>query len=162
MKQLNVTWIWFWFNMEFDVGKFSCICQAYKLCTNLNSLAFIIGCLVSFRALYTERTRSSKQVELRKRQQQAMEHIRSKPSGLRGKAQALQDVLLTTFHEWEDTTRIGDDVVFVRPHSAGTVDMDSEPGYVWSEPYDHVHGGADSARTLAAKEASTQHEAHVC
>lgn len=25
MKQLNVTWIWFWFNVEFVVGKLSCI-----------------------------------------------------------------------------------------------------------------------------------------
>jgi hypothetical protein len=23
MKQMNVTWIWFWFNIEFDVGTYS-------------------------------------------------------------------------------------------------------------------------------------------
>ncbi|KAI7784409.1 hypothetical protein LA080_009908 [Diaporthe eres] len=97
MKQLNVTWIWFWFNIEFDV-------------------AFTIGCLVSFRALYTDKGASAKRAKLRERQKQAVEYTPSeytpskptvggsKCSGLRVKTQALQNVLLTTFQEWEDTT----------------------------------------------------------
>ncbi|KAL2277143.1 hypothetical protein FJTKL_00158 [Diaporthe vaccinii] len=150
MKQLNVTWIWFWFNIEFDV-------------------AFTIGCLVSFRALYTDKGASAKRAKLRERQKQAVEYTPSeytpskptvggsKCSGLRVKTQALQNVLLTTFQEWEDTTSMDDEVLILPSKFAGirTVYFDG-----WSGPYNSAHTGADSARTLEAKEPSR--EAHVC
>lgn len=158
MKQLNITWIWFWFNIEFIVGKLSCISHSHKLRTNEHSAAFTIGCLVSFRALYTERVGSSKQAKLRERQQQAADHVRSKPRGLR-KAQALHDVLLTTFQEWEDTTRVGDDALLLHGQSTGVRTMDFERGDVWTGSYNSAHGGADSVRTLKAKEPSIQERA---
>ncbi|KAL1845875.1 hypothetical protein Daus18300_014421 [Diaporthe australafricana] len=119
MKQLNITWIWFWFNIEFDVC-------------------------------------SSKQAKLRERQQQAASPIKSKPTGLRGKAQALHDALVTTFQDWEDTTRVSADVLLLPQQTSGIMTMDFERGDVWNGPYNSARGGADSARTLEVKEASTQ------
>lgn len=103
--------------------------------------------------------------KLRERQKQAVEYAPSKPtgskpSGFRAKAQALQDVLLTTFQEWEDTTHVDDDALLLPSQSTGIRTVDFGRGGGWSGPYNSAHSGADSARTLEAKEASSQ--AHVC
>lgn len=135
--------------------------------TNGRPLAFTIGCLVSFRALYTDRGASTKRAKLRERQRQAAAYTpskptagESKPSGFRAKAHAWQDVLLTTFQDWEDTTHVDDDVMLLPSESSGIRTMEFERGGGWGGPYNSAHSGADSARTLKAKEPSSQ--AQVC
>lgn len=157
MKQLNITWIWFWFNIEFIVGKLSSIHHLHQLHTNDILVAFTVGCLVSFRALYTERSGSSKQAKLRERQQQAAMYAMPRPRGLL-KVQALQDTLLTTFQDWEDTTRVDDDPLLLG-RSTGVRTTDVERGEIWTGPSNSAHGGADSVQTLEAKEPSTQSRA---
>ena len=140
-----------------------------KLLTNGYPLAFTIGCLVSFRALYTDRRASAKRAKLRERQKQAVDYTPAKPtgskpiSGFRAKAQAIHNVLLTTFQEWEDTTHEDDAVILLPSQSTGIMTVDFERRGGWSGPYtayNSAHSGADSAGTLEAKEASSQ--AHVC
>lgn len=171
MKQMNVTWIWFWFDIEFVVGTHPQASfdrdNSRKSITNERPLAFTIGCLVSFRALFTDRGASAKRAKLRERQRQAAACTPSKPTaaspkpkGLRAKAQAWQDVLLTTFQEWEDTMHVDDDVILVPSESSGFRTVNFERGGGWGGPYYSAHSGADSARTLEVKEASSQ--AQVC
>lgn len=171
MKQLNVTWIWFWFDIEFVVGMYLFanlfdLDNSRKSIINGRPLAFTIGCLVSFRALYTDRGASARRAKLRERQRQALActpskptagESKPKPNGFRAKAQAWQDVLLTTFQEWEDTIHVDGDVILLPSDSSGLRTMDFERGGGWGGPH---YSAADSARTLEVKEASSQ--AQVC
>lgn len=172
MKQLNVTWIWFWFDIEFVVGMYSRASLILTLhgsqsLTNGRPLAFTIGCLVSFRALFTDRGASAKRAKLRARQRQAAACTpskptagESKPNGIRAKVQAWQDVLLTTFQEWEDTIHVDEDVILLPSESSGFRTMKFGHGGGWGALQYSAHSGADSARTLEVKEASSQ--AQVC
>lgn len=110
MKQMNITWIWFWFNIEFVV-------------------AFTIGCLVSFRSLYTQKDNSIREAEVRERQRAAAVGSFSKPKGLRARARLLHDELLTTFQSWEGTTRFSDDRFSLPVPPTGRMSVDFEHDY---------------------------------
>lgn len=139
-----------------------------KSITNGRPIAFTIGCLVSFRALFTDRGASAKRAKkLRERQRQAVAYTPSKPTagesnptGFRAKAQAWQDVLLTTFQEWEDTIHVDGDVILLPSESSGLRTMSFERGGGWGGPYYSAHEDANSSRTLEVKKASSQ--AQVC
>ncbi|KAM0817185.1 putative glycoside hydrolase family 31 [Seiridium cardinale] len=140
MKQLNITWIWFWFNVEFIV-------------------AFTIGCLVSFRTLFTQRQNNAREVRARNYQHMAKNSSRGKPKGLRAKARAWHDDLVTTFMTWEDTTRVTNGEVSLLPTfpaATGHLGIDFEGSHGWEI---HPKSGSirsDSMQGLTVRDSTSQ------
>ncbi|XDG02162.1 hypothetical protein ABKA04_001777 [Annulohypoxylon sp. FPYF3050] len=115
VKQINMLWLWFWFNVEFIV-------------------AFTIGCLGSLRALFTQKSSATKDAAVRERQRRAALHDVSKPKGLRARARLLTDDLLTTVRTWEDPKGINEDVSELPHPPSGRLSVDFQRGEAWSEP----------------------------
>ncbi|KAI0806445.1 hypothetical protein GGR55DRAFT_652686 [Xylaria sp. FL0064] len=107
-KQLNITWIWFWFNIEFIV-------------------AFTVGCLVSFRALFGRNGVSSQVTDMEERRRRAALRVRSKSGGPpRGRVQQWQDRLISTLATWEATTVDGQDEIGISRPDTGKTCLDLE------------------------------------
>ncbi|KAI0106535.1 hypothetical protein F4776DRAFT_668328 [Hypoxylon sp. NC0597] len=136
MKQINITWIWFWFNIEFVV-------------------AFTIGCLVSFRALFAQKASAAKDAAVRERQRREALPGISTPKGLRARARLLRDDLITTLMTWEATTRIDEDV-FELPHPpVGRLSVDFQQDETWSKP-STSHKRSDSLQASTLREVDDQ------
>ncbi|KAI1758902.1 hypothetical protein GGR53DRAFT_524296 [Hypoxylon sp. FL1150] len=127
IKQINVTWIWFWFDVEFVV-------------------AFTIGCLVSFRALYAQKSSSAQE-----RQHRAALNYGSKPKGLRARARLLRDDLITTLMTWEATTGANEDRFELPRPPTGRLSVDFQQGETWSKP-STSHKHSDSLQASNAQE----------
>ncbi|KAI1439196.1 hypothetical protein GGR50DRAFT_690546 [Xylaria sp. CBS 124048] len=136
-QQLNITWIWFWFNIEFIV-------------------AFTVGCLTSFRALF-----GLKRSEDERRRKYALRPRTksSDPRGLRAKARRLQEQLTITFMTWEATTMDGDEDEFnlPRPPTAKmSIDFERGDGHDGRDDghghgHGHGHGGPGSFTELTSR-----------
>ncbi|KAI0400158.1 hypothetical protein F4802DRAFT_586427 [Xylaria palmicola] len=110
-KQLNVTWIWFWFNIEFIV-------------------AFTVGCLVSFRALFGRKGGSAQGTDPDERCRRAALQARSKTErGPRGRFRRLQEQLTTTFMTWEATMIDSEDRFGLPRPATGKLSLDFETGH---------------------------------
>ncbi|KAK8127964.1 hypothetical protein PG984_009072 [Apiospora sp. TS-2023a] len=70
--------------------------------------AFTVGCLISFRSLFTYREKAARELHERKCRKAAQQPAPKEPRGLRARARHLQQELLTTFTEWEDTRKVGE------------------------------------------------------
>ncbi|KAI1449868.1 hypothetical protein F5Y02DRAFT_164594 [Annulohypoxylon stygium] len=112
VMQINMLWSWFWFNVEFIV-------------------AFTVGCLGSFRALFAS---AAKDVAVQERERRAASYDTSKPKGLRSRLRLLTDDLLTTLMTWEDPKAINEDVSELPHPPSGRLSVDFQQGEAWSEP----------------------------
>jgi small-conductance mechanosensitive channel len=94
-QEMNTTWIWFWFTMEYSVS-------------------FIIACLVSFRGLFAQASKKSNQ-ESEARKRQAMPPSRHS-IGFAARMRRLHDTIQDTCKTLEGT-RSDDDLLLPRPPS---------------------------------------------
>ncbi|KAK7956541.1 uncharacterized protein PG986_005763 [Apiospora aurea] len=118
VEQTNITWFWFWFGIEFVV-------------------AYTVGCLVSFRSLFTQRNNSGREIEgQRMRREAAHQPVSKSPRGLGARARQLRQDLLTTFNEWEDTGRVSGGGHFLNSYCppSGRLSVDFEQGNAWKQP----------------------------
>ncbi|KAI0897846.1 hypothetical protein F4806DRAFT_507631 [Annulohypoxylon nitens] len=115
VKRINMTWLWFWFNIEFIV-------------------AFTIGCLGSFRALFAQKSIAAKDAAVRERQRRAALYGTSKPKRLRTRARLFTDDLLTTVMTWEDPRGTDEDVSELPHPPSGRLSVDFQRGEAWSQP----------------------------
>ncbi|KAI1740238.1 hypothetical protein F4680DRAFT_124993 [Xylaria scruposa] len=118
LKQLNITWIWFWFNIEYIV-------------------AFTVGCLISFRTLYGQRHENSQEA-LEDRRRQARLRQRSNPTTFRARARMLREEITTTLMTWEDITRADEDSYSLPRPPTGKLSVDLERGEGWNR-HSSVH-----------------------
>lgn len=149
-KSLNVAWIWFWYSMELITGQYSYRLVGLEVAP-ANALlpppaAIIIACLVSFRALFTQKMNSKASAE------QRAAHIKQRKSysNLKGRVKALHDTLLETFKSLEGSTTVGRDDVFILsepPSGLMTVDFSTDEGWRKALPHSN-YDGSDSVRTL--------------
>lgn len=128
-KGMNVSWAWFWFAMEFHVCMYTPVRDGLSLGRGdgtsprypgvgsqradcLFVTAYIIACLVSFRALFTKREKSARlQKPLPMQapmpdQPEGRERIKSK---FRSRVRLIQNTLLDTCRTLEGTRHDGDD-----------------------------------------------------
>ncbi|KAI0969622.1 hypothetical protein F4678DRAFT_463408 [Xylaria arbuscula] len=111
MKELNIAWVWLWFNIEFIV-------------------AFIVGCLVSFRALFQRNGSSLQDTDLQERRRKAALRARSKSGeGPHARLRRLQEQLTTTFMLWEATMIDGEGHFNLPCPEAGEMSLNFERGY---------------------------------
>lgn len=105
VQHMNITWITFWFFVECTVGKqkfpSSCLRQ-----TKLMIEAFIIACIVSFRALFAQRD-TREEASAARRHEQALQAEKNgsplKPSSFAMRARRLHSSLLETMRSLETT-----------------------------------------------------------
>ncbi|KAM4060202.1 hypothetical protein HRG_002192 [Hirsutella rhossiliensis] len=90
LKAMNVSWIWFWFAIEFNVS-------------------YIIACLVSFRALFTQRDRKANIQQERKipATPGTPEALKVRRSGFASRFKSMQNSLLDTCRTLEGFGRGG-------------------------------------------------------
>ena len=94
--------------------------------------AFTIGCLVSFRSLFTQREKNARDADDRSRREAAQNAVSKGRLGLHGRARLLQQDLLTTFNAWEDTNRVDSDVIFLNNDPpSGRLSIDFQQGDTW-------------------------------
>lgn len=122
---MNFSWV------SFPVSLF------HLTCAN-TPIAFIIGCLVSFRALFVKRDSSANEAYLQERRRGVVPHNKPGARGLRARIQVLQDELTTTFMSWEATTRVGRDSFHLPHPPTGRMSLDFEQGNMYGE----LHGSA--------------------
>ncbi|KAI1639200.1 hypothetical protein F4809DRAFT_596992 [Biscogniauxia mediterranea] len=110
VKAMNITWIWFWFNIEFIVS-------------------FIVACLVSFRALFAQENPKPQPAVARQRTKDGA--YDPKTAGFRARARRLQDSILDTFRTLEGTNP----EMSLLPHPpSGRLSVDFSQGDHWGEP----------------------------
>ncbi|KAK8129473.1 hypothetical protein PG999_001853 [Apiospora kogelbergensis] len=106
INQLNITWILFWFGVEYIV--------------------------VSFRSLFTQREKNARDADDRSLREVAQNAVSKGRLGLRGRARLLHQDLLTTFNAWEDTNRVDSNVTFLdNDPPSGRLSVDFQQGDTW-------------------------------
>jgi hypothetical protein len=117
---LNPGWMWFWIFIEFAVGK-STLKTNFTHIWSLTPSAFLIACIISFRALFAQRKHRSYDYQRELKQQQARSSSGgSKPkktSSIFERMRSYHDSLLTSFRELETQ----DDMRLPQPESVRKV-----------------------------------------
>ncbi|KAK3335205.1 hypothetical protein B0T19DRAFT_436090 [Cercophora scortea] len=144
-RAMNVTWIWFWFSVEFMVS-------------------FIIACLVSFRTLFTQKDHAQDDLEARqyqerkKREEVAVRAVNpaghENNGGLRGRLRNLHDSLLETCRTIEGADE--PDAISPLPDAAPDPDrisVDFSHDGSWREGAKSMRENADSVRTVEPAQA---------
>ncbi|KAK8028497.1 hypothetical protein PG991_005553 [Apiospora marii] len=113
---LYVVWFWFWLSIEFIA-------------------AFMVGCLISFRSLFTHREKAARELEAQIRREAAQQPATKEPTGFRARARLLQQDLLTTFTAWEDTRVMGEGGRFLNSYCppSGRLSLDFQQDNVGGE-----------------------------
>ncbi|GAP89802.1 putative glycoside hydrolase family 31 [Rosellinia necatrix] len=142
--EVNIPWTWFWFNLEFIV-------------------AFTIGCLVSFRALFGLREKPKDTKDLEERRRRAALHVRSTSGGIRATARRMQEQLTTTFMTWEAMTtnekNEGSEEYSLPCPPTGRLSLDFECGNTWCDPSSSM--GSTSARATNVERTGSDTNAHA-
>ncbi|KAI8960634.1 hypothetical protein F5Y11DRAFT_260544 [Daldinia sp. FL1419] len=131
LRTMNVTWIWFWFSIEYIVS-------------------FLIACLISFRSLFVQEA-NMKEARAREREHRTTVHPSLKDHGLRAKARMLHDSVLNTLMSLEGSTRVDLELTpLPEPPNGGRNGSFDRDG-TWSDADKSTHTRADSVRVLVPR-----------
>ncbi|KAI1645027.1 uncharacterized protein F4817DRAFT_344611 [Daldinia loculata] len=130
LQSMNVTWIWFWFSMEYIVS-------------------FLIACLISFRSLFVQDTGTNEaRARAREREHRGVLGPTSKPKSLRVKARMFHDSVLDTLMTLEGPTRVGQELTVLPQPVEGRIPLNIREDEGWSDADKSTHTRPDSIRGL--------------
>ncbi|KAK3693423.1 hypothetical protein B0T22DRAFT_40136 [Podospora appendiculata] len=139
-RAMNVTWIWFWFSVEFTVS-------------------FIIACLVSFRALFTQKEHAQDDLEARQYQERKKREEAARPrspagnGGLRGRLRNIHDSLLDTCRTLEGADEPEASSLPADAPDPDRVSVDFSHDGSWREGAKSMRENAESVRTVEPAQA---------
>ncbi|KAI0119675.1 hypothetical protein F4814DRAFT_447490 [Daldinia grandis] len=131
LRTLNITWIWFWFSIEYMVS-------------------FLIACLMSFRSLFVQDT-GANGARNRERERRRVLGPTSQTKGPRARGRSFRDSVLNTLRTLEEPARLSQELPVLHQRVEEGIPPDSRQDNGWSNEDKSTDSCPDSIRVLPSK-----------